>query len=45
MPRCYEHLENFQEDTFSGVILVYNSCFEQSAGNFTNNRTLPPVFF
>lgn len=30
---------------FSGVILVYNGCFEQSAGNFTKNRTLPPVFF
>ena len=36
--------EDFQENFFGVVILVYNSCSEQSVCNLTKRRTLPPEF-
>ena len=36
--------EDFQENIFGGVNLVYNRYSEQSVCNLTKRMTLPPVF-
>ena len=36
--------EDFRDNIFGGVILVYSRYFEQSVWNLTKRRTLAPVF-